>query len=241
VSTAIDMPESTEDERRRATPERTCVGCRQRDDRDALLRFVLGPDGQVVPDLGRKLPGRGASVHPRRACLEVAVRRGGFARGFRRPVDADLESLVAMVVEQLERRLTGLLLAAQRSGNLTLGTDAVRDRLREQPPALLLVAGDAAGRREELLESARRIGEQCVVYGNKTELGRLFGRSELGVLAVADRGIAGEVARVVERVAMLQEDDQDSPEAGADGPGGVRTEGAGGPRTAPQETERNDE
>ena len=109
------------------------------------------------------------------------------------------------MVEQLERRLSGLLLAAQRSGNLTLGTDAVRGQLREQPPALLMVAGDAAGRREELLESARRLGEQCVVYGNKTELGRLFGRSEVGVLAIADRGIAGEVARVVERVIQLQE------------------------------------
>ena len=87
MNAAIDMTATTEDGRT-ASPERTCVGCRQRDERDALLRFVLGPDGQLVPDVGRKLPGRGVSVHPRGACLVAAVRRGGFARGFRRPVDA---------------------------------------------------------------------------------------------------------------------------------------------------------
>lgn len=202
MNAATDMSNPSPE---RGRPERTCVGCRQRDDRDALLRFVLGPDGRLVPDVTRKLPGRGVSVHPARACLEAAVRRGGFARGFRRPVDTDLEQLRAVTVEQYRRRLAGLLMSARRAGKLAIGTDAVRGKMREQPPALLLVAEDAAGRRDELLESARRLGEMCVVYGNKIELGRLFGRTEVGVLAVADRGIAGEVVRVIERVAMLQE------------------------------------
>ncbi|MEL4357196.1 MULTISPECIES: YlxR family protein [unclassified Luteococcus] len=67
------------------SPQRTCQGCRLVDDQAALLRFVL-TDGVVTPDPGRRLPGRGVWVHPDERCQELVLRRGGFARGFRRCV-----------------------------------------------------------------------------------------------------------------------------------------------------------
>lgn len=75
-------------------PERTCVGCRQRADRDQLLRLVRepAPDGsadRIRPDLSGSAPGRGAWLHPDAACLDLALRRGGFARAFRGPVDTE--------------------------------------------------------------------------------------------------------------------------------------------------------
>ncbi|WP_165988954.1 YlxR family protein [Streptomyces sp. YIM 98790] len=63
-------------------PERTCVGCRQRGARDVLLRVAL-IEGRCVPDHRGTLPGRGAYVHPKPACLELAVRRRAFPRAFR--------------------------------------------------------------------------------------------------------------------------------------------------------------
>ena len=42
--------------------ERMCIVTREVMDEDALIRFVRGPDGQAVPDLQRKLPGRGVWV-----------------------------------------------------------------------------------------------------------------------------------------------------------------------------------
>lgn len=185
---------------------RTCVGCRQRGERDELVRFVLGPDGKPVPDVARRLPGRGVSVHPRRDCLERAARRGGFARAFRRPVDADPALLLGQVIGQYRRRIEGLLIAGWRSKNLVLGSEAVRMEMRNEPPALLLVADDAAGRREELERTAERLGEKCVVFANKTELGRLFGRDEVGVVAITNRGIATEVSRAAACISELSEE-----------------------------------
>lgn len=176
-------------------PERTCAGCRQRDDRDALVRFVLGPDGRLVADATRRLPGRGASAHPRRSCIEAAARRGGFSRAFRAPVEADADALAAQLVAQLERRIEGLLLAAKRAGRLVLGTEAVRSEMRRDGRLLLVVAADAAGRRDEIERAAERLGDDCLVYGHKSTLGRLFGRDEVGVLAIDDRGIATEITR----------------------------------------------
>ena len=71
---------------RRAWPERTCVGCRQRAPSNDLLRIVaVGDEGQsrLRPDPARRLPGRGANLHPDPACFALAVRRRAFGRALR--------------------------------------------------------------------------------------------------------------------------------------------------------------
>jgi predicted RNA-binding protein YlxR (DUF448 family) len=65
---------------------RTCLGCRQRAARHELLRVVATDQGSglaVVPDPGRRLPGRGASLHPTPECLALAIRRRAFSRALR--------------------------------------------------------------------------------------------------------------------------------------------------------------
>ncbi|MET0763290.1 MAG: YlxR family protein [Blastococcus sp.] len=65
-------------------PVRTCVGCRKRARADDLLRVVVR-SGALVPDPRRRLPGRGASVHPTSECLHAAERRRAFVRALRLP------------------------------------------------------------------------------------------------------------------------------------------------------------
>src|ERR1041385_3953917 len=75
--------------RRREPAIRMCVGCRRKDDRDALVRFVLAGDPpKLVADVARRARGRGASLHPSRACLSAAVRAGAFRRALK--TDASL-------------------------------------------------------------------------------------------------------------------------------------------------------
>ena len=68
-----------------STPQRTCLGCRRSDDRSSLQRFVL-VEQTVVADPQRRLPGRGAWLHADEQCRATALRRGGFAKAFRRRV-----------------------------------------------------------------------------------------------------------------------------------------------------------
>ena len=75
-----------------AAPVRTCVGCRQRADAADLLRLVI-EDGALVPDAGRKLPGRGAHLHRDLACLELADRRRAFPRALRVPGPLELTAV----------------------------------------------------------------------------------------------------------------------------------------------------
>lgn len=196
-----------ESSERSARPERTCAGCRRTDDRDALVRLVLGNSPPILaPDVSRKLPGRGVSVHPTRECIEAAASRGGFARTLKTKIDVDARALAGAIAGQYARRIDSLLVAAWRAKKVAIGTEAVRDAMVRGKIAMLVVAEDAAGRREELAQFAERLGRACVVWGNKASLGGLFGRDEVGVLGVVDEGIAAEIHRAAAHVAELSED-----------------------------------
>lgn len=209
---------------------RMCVGCRQPDERAALLRFVLAGDPpQVVPDLPRRAGGRGVSVHPRRGCLDAAVRNGALRRAFKTELPAlDAGDLARWASGQYARRLDGLLHAAHRSGHAAIGTERVRDAIASRRAALLVVAGDATEQRQDLMTAAERLGGHCVLYGDKAGLGRLFGRETVAVVAVTEQNIAEEVQRAARCAALLIDEDPASAVGGGAGsPAPAHRRGAG--------------
>jgi predicted RNA-binding protein YlxR (DUF448 family)/ribosomal protein L7Ae-like RNA K-turn-binding protein len=187
--------------------ERTCAGCRAVAARGELVRFVHVEEHTpcLVPDLADRLPGRGVSVHPTRACLSKAV-RGGFARSLKRAVQVEASDLEGLLRGQYERRLEGLLLAALRRRKVALGTDAAREALTAGAVSLLLVAKDAAGRRDEVCALADERAVRVVEVGDKSRLGHLTGKETLGLIAVLDRDIAREIAATARALGGLSED-----------------------------------
>ncbi|MEZ0449669.1 YlxR family protein [Cellulomonas sp. ICMP 17802] len=90
-------------------PVRTCVGCRATGPRSALLRVVVDRDGAgdaLVVDAGRRMPGRGAWLHPDPGCLEKAERRRAFGRALRVAGQPDT-SAVHRHLEQQEQDVVG--------------------------------------------------------------------------------------------------------------------------------------
>ena len=69
-----------------------CVGCRGRADASSLIR-VVAVDGRVIPDPARKLPGRGAHLHPTMQCLERAERSKALPRALRVVGQLDITAL----------------------------------------------------------------------------------------------------------------------------------------------------
>ncbi len=186
---------------------RMCAGCGSRAERDELVRLVVGNGAPYVAvDLGRRLGGRGVSVHPRRGCIRSAALRGGLARALRGVAQVEPDSIERMLVQQLERRALGLLSSAQRTRSLALGGDAVRAALQANKGDLLIRTTDSRGRGDELAHAATALGCATVTWGTKASLGDAFSRSELGVLLVTDRGIARAILDCLSRVEALSED-----------------------------------
>jgi predicted RNA-binding protein YlxR (DUF448 family) len=121
-----------------------------------LIRFVAGPDGQVVPDLAATLPGRGMWVEASRASVQAAVQRGAFARSAKAKLVAD-PKLANQVEALLARRCLERLGLARKAGALTTGFEGVEAAIKSGKVAWLVEASDGAeDGRGKLLRLARR-------------------------------------------------------------------------------------
>jgi uncharacterized protein len=168
-----------------------------------LLRFVADPDGNVVPDAGAKLPGRGLWVEASKAAIDKAVEKKLFSRAAKAQVTATAD-LAARAEKALVTRMLGDLGIARRSGSLLLGFDNVLRGLQSaKPPKLLIEAfdGSADGKRK-LYAAAHRLELNCVVIESLTsaELGLALGRENVIHAAVQPGGLAERLTFDAERL-----------------------------------------
>ena len=183
-------------------PQRSCLGCREPRDKDSLLRFVLSPQGEVVPDLEGKLPGRGAYTCLNPACLAAACRQRQFSRAFRREVvTGPAEEMVSLVGRLVRERILGSLGLANRAGKIVSGGSLVSDALRGAgKPGLVLVATDvseAIGEKIEALADVHRVPRLRVM--TKEEFGAILGKAPRSAVAVRPGGFVRQLANLIER------------------------------------------
>ena len=122
-----------------------------------LIRFVAGPGGVVTPDVARRLPGRGMWGSARREAVDLATKRGAFARSAKTKLIAPAD-LSDQVERLLHRRLLDGLGLARRAGDLTYGFDKVEAAIMAGRTAWLIEASDsAADGRRKLSQAADRV------------------------------------------------------------------------------------
>ncbi|WP_374451935.1 RNA-binding protein [Phenylobacterium sp.] len=165
-----------------AARERRDIVSGQVMDEAALVRFVAGPGGLVVPDLARKLPGRGLWVAADRASVETAVKKGAFSRAAKAKLAASAD-LADQVESLLRRRLLDGLGLAKRAGELISGFEKVASTLNAGKAAWLIEASDgAADGRRKILNVARKSPKPPQLCG-------LFDAEELGLALGAENVI----------------------------------------------------
>ena len=130
------------------TRTRRCIATRAPRPAQNLIRFVVGPNSTLVPDLAGRLPGRGMWVDANRQVLARALARNQFAKAAKAAVLAPAD-LVDHVQAMLLRRCLDLVGLARRAGELVVGFDQVEDWLRRGRCGLVLTSSDgsADGRR----------------------------------------------------------------------------------------------
>lgn len=179
-------------------PQRTCIATGETGAPERMIRFVVGPDGDVVPDLARRLPGRGLWVKAERAAVERAVAKNVFARAARNATGASVKA-AADLSDRVERLLLERALAdlgrARRAGRAVAGFVKVEQMVGQRRAGLLVVADEADG---DGLAKLRASGLPIARLGDAAALGGIFGREQAVYVAVARDDAGGAFIERIE-------------------------------------------
>jgi predicted RNA-binding protein YlxR (DUF448 family) len=185
-------------------PERRCIVTGQSQPARGLIRFVVGPDNQIVPDLSGRLPGRGIWVSADRAALDKAVAKKLFARAARAPVTVP-DGLVDLIERLLLQRVQNLLSLARKAGQAVAGYEKCRDLALRDEMEVLIQASDGSERGKTKLRPPD--GDDTYIGLLTTaELGVAFGREVVIHAALRAGGLSEAVVEEAARLAGLRID-----------------------------------
>ena len=179
-------------------PERKCIATGEVSPKAGLIRFVVGPEGTVVPDVAGKLPGRGMYVTCDRGAIGKAAAKGLFSRAAKQSVKAP-DGLADLVEVLVLRRVLDSLSMARKAGLAVTGYEKVKDWLQKGQGKVLIQASDGSERGKTKLRAPEGQNRMisCLSAG---EIGLAFGRERAIHAALAAGGLT---TRVVEEAARL--------------------------------------
>lgn len=192
-------------------PERRCILSGEHDEREALVRLALSPDGLLVPDVMARAPGRGAWIGVDRSALEAAITKGkmkgAVARGFKGAPVIIPTDLGEQIDKAFLRTLMAQLGLAAKAGALLTGAEKVDVAARSGQVVLLCHASDAAddGRRKR--DQSWRVGEDAEGSGmtgrvlpvDRTALSVALGRDNAVHIAIIDAGWGERLSTLLDR------------------------------------------
>ncbi|MDX3900323.1 MAG: DUF448 domain-containing protein [Sphingobium sp.] len=192
--------------------ERRCILSGERADPDILVRLALGPDGEVLPDVRAKAPGRGAWVGVPRTALEKALGngklKGGLARAFKTGDLQIADDLAERIEEALRQDLLSRLGLEARASMLLTGSEKIDVAARKGQVKLLLHAADAGSDGNRKLDQALRVGQEAegsdlaglVLPVDRGALSMAMGRENVVHIAVTDTRAASRLRAAVGRL-----------------------------------------
>ncbi len=190
---------------------RTCILTRDAAPREALVRLALSPDGDVLPDIRAKAPGRGAWIGVTRAELIAAQAkgklRGALARAFKTNELRIPDDLADRIAGQLQRAALDRLGLEAKAGHLVIGAERIETAARAGRLRLLLHARDAGADGAAKLAQAWRVGSDREASGlkgldlpvDRTILSVALGRENVVHAGVIDGGAARRVSQALSR------------------------------------------
>lgn len=190
-------------------PERRCIATGRSQPAHGLIRFAIGPDGQVVPDILGRLPGRGLWVSADRAALQTALDRKSFARAARRQVSLP-EDLINTVDRMLADRVVSLIALARKAGTAVAGYEKVKSWLDNGQAAVLIQASDGSERGKARLrppEPAEEGQKTHIHVLTGVEMGLAFGRDHVIHAALTEGGLTNRILDEAKRLHGLRDTD----------------------------------
>ena len=183
---------------------RQCLVSRELLPKDALLRFVVGPNKQVVLDLAGKLPGKGLYVKAGRECLEKATAPNFFSK-IAKDGGVRLGMSVDDIIARLHEHLLSMLAMSNKAGLAVTGVENVRELLAGKEPAAVIIAKGLSDNSRKKLHLE---GVLVVELFDESELGSVFSRDSVSVIALKPGKIShafADEALKLEKIVVKEE------------------------------------
>lgn len=195
--------EEEEEDLPRKGPLRRCLATGRIRPKEEMFRFVVGPDGQLFPDLAAKLPGRGLWLSPERFVVNTAIKKGLFSKAARQKVTVE-DGLPEKLLELAGRRSLELLGLARRAGLVVAGFDQVAEALAKGSVAFRLEASDGAKDGRRKLDGKARDVTTFAPF-TAQQLGNALGREQMVHIAVLPGGLAKRLKLELNRLGALMD------------------------------------
>jgi uncharacterized protein len=193
-----------------AGPERLCAVTRQSHDTRELIRFVLSPDGIIVPDLDRSLPGRGVWIGCDKDLVEKAVATRAFSKSLKVKAEAPAD-LADRLHDLILKRVTGALSLANKAGLLVAGFEKVFAALEKGPVRAVVHGTDAAvdgrskiDRKYKAIQASQGQAAAIVNVLTIAQMSLAIGRGSVVHAALTPGGLSDRFLEEAERLARYR-------------------------------------
>ncbi|GAA5105978.1 RNA-binding protein [Bartonella jaculi] len=197
--------------------ERTCIVTRKNASAKTLIRFVIGPNNQIVPDLKSNLPGRGVWVSSHRSVIEEAIKRKAFNKSFK--TDVEVASNLAHIVDTLllKAALSSLSMA-RKAGAVVMGATKVDTAIRSGKVIFVLHAKETTEDGKRKIAQAIHTIQQQTNRNIKTislftsdEMRMAFGSNPVMHAALLDTKAAEGFIKAIHRLLAYRDDKHSKP------------------------------
>ena len=182
---------------------RKCIVSGKVSEKDLLLRFTLTPDGVVVPDFKKKLPGKGVYVTNSKRLLTEAVVKGAFSKALKSKAKAGNE-LIEQVENLLRKQALDAVSLSRKAGILVFGLDKVLETIKKNKAAFLLEASDSGQDGQKKAEAAAKDIKIFKIFKSE-ELDKELAKESTVYLAFCKSKMADMVEEAFERLTSFLE------------------------------------
>jgi predicted RNA-binding protein YlxR (DUF448 family) len=177
--------------------------------KDNLIRFVLGPDDMVTPDISERLPGRGIWVSANRADLTKAVDQNLFSKAAKQNANIP-DGLVDLTERLIVKRTIDLISMARKSGHAICGFEKTKGAMMSERWYILMQAEDgSAPQKQKIRPSAA--DNSYISCLTAQELGLAFGRENVIHAAVSKGGLSARILLEANRLAGFRDKSDANP------------------------------
>ena len=179
--------------------ERRCIATGSTLPKPDLIRFVLGPDDVVTPDISERLPGRGIWVSANRASLEKAISQNLFSKSAKQAVNVP-DNLVELTEKLIAKHAIDMISMARKSGQAICGFEKTKSAMMSERWYILMQAEDgSAPQKQKIRPSA--VDNSYISCLTAQELGLAFGRDNVIHAAVSKGGLSARILLEANRLA----------------------------------------